>query len=100
LPAGRRDPYQRLLDHAPRLLARYHSHRNLTVIHGDAHSWNSFLPRHGGGENVIDWEDCKEVPVCEIAAKSQDRGVLIALLWGAPRWRSSGDRIHRQFRQS
>jgi hypothetical protein len=43
-----------------------------------------FLPRHGGGENVIDWEDCKEVPVCEIAAKSQDRGVWIALLWGAP----------------
>jgi hypothetical protein len=37
LSPERRDLYQRLLDRAPALLARYSSHRNLTLIHGDAH---------------------------------------------------------------
>jgi Ser/Thr protein kinase RdoA (MazF antagonist) len=59
VPPERRELYERLLDQAPRLLARYHSNRHLTIIHGDAHSWNFFLPLQGGPENVrlIDWED-------------------------------------------
>src|SRR5262245_7221462 len=59
VPPERRDLYGRLLDQAPRLLARYHSHRNLTVIHGDAHPWNFFIPRHDAAEDVrlIDWEN-------------------------------------------
>ncbi len=28
--------------------ARYHTHRNVTIVQGDAHVWNSFVPRDGG----------------------------------------------------
>jgi thiamine kinase-like enzyme len=96
LPAERRDLYQRLLDHAPRLLARYHSHRNLTVIHGDAHSWNFFLPRHGGGENVrlIDWEDWS------INTATNDLAYMMAMLWYPDRRRRMErpllDRYHEE----
>jgi hypothetical protein len=48
LSPERRDLYERFLDAAPRLLARYHSRRNLSIVHGDAHVWNFFLPRDGG----------------------------------------------------
>jgi thiamine kinase-like enzyme len=77
MPPERRDLYQRLLDQAPRLLARYHSRRNLTIIHGDAHSWNVFLPRHGGGENVrlIDWEGWS------IDTATDDLAYMMAMLW-------------------
>jgi thiamine kinase-like enzyme len=73
----RRGLYERLLDQAPRLLARYHSHCNLTIAHGDAHSWNFFLPMTGGHENVrlIDWEDWS------IAGASDDLAYMMAMLW-------------------
>jgi thiamine kinase-like enzyme len=77
VPPDRRDLYQRLLDQAPRLLARYHSHRNLTIIHGDAHPWNFFLPRYGGSEDVrqIDWEDWS------INTATDDLAYMMAMLW-------------------
>ena len=77
MPPERRDLYQRLLDRAPRLLARYHSRRNLTIVHGDAHPWNFFLPRHAGGENVrlIDWEGWS------IDTATDDLAYMMAMLW-------------------
>lgn len=77
LPPERRGLYQRLLDRAPRLLARYHSRRNLTIIHGDAHTWNFFLPRHGGSEDVrlIDWEGWS------IDTATDDLAYMMAMLW-------------------
>jgi thiamine kinase-like enzyme len=77
MPPERRDLYQRLLDQAPRLLARYHSRRNLTIVHGDAHSWNCFLPRYGGGEDVrlIDWEGWS------IDTATDDLAYMMAMLW-------------------
>ena len=77
LPPERRGLYQRLLDRAPRLLARYHSRRNLTIIHGDAHTWNFFLPRLGGGEDVrlIDWEGWS------IDTATDDLAYMMAMLW-------------------
>jgi thiamine kinase-like enzyme len=73
----RRDLYERLLDRAPHLLLRYHSHRNLTLIHGDAHPWNFFLPGNGGGEDVrlIDWEDW------HIDTATGDLAYMMAMLW-------------------
>jgi len=58
LSAGRRDLYARLFDAAPALVARYHSHRHMTLIQGDAHVWNCFLPRPGGAEPALlfDWD--------------------------------------------
>jgi len=77
MPPERRDLYQRLLDQAPRLLARYHSRRNLTIIHGDAHTWNFFLPRRGEDANVrlIDWESWS------IDTATDDLAYMMAMLW-------------------
>jgi len=76
MPPERRDLYQQLLDRAPRLLARYHSRRNLTIIHGDAHSWNCFLPRHGGEDvRLIDWESWS------IDTATDDLAYMMAMLW-------------------
>lgn len=72
---GRRDLYQQLLDRAPDLLARYSSHRNLTLIHGDAHWWNCFVPRDGGDVRLIDWEDWS------IDTATDDLAYMMAMLW-------------------
>src|SRR5258708_19465563 len=57
LPRERRDFYDRLLAAALSLFKRYQSHRDVTIIQGDAHVWNCFLPKNGG-ENVrfFDWD--------------------------------------------
>jgi thiamine kinase-like enzyme len=75
MPPDRRDLYRRLLDQAPRLLGRYHSHRHLTVVHGDAHSWNFFLPRDGGGVRLIDWESWS------VDTATDDLAYMMAMLW-------------------
>jgi hypothetical protein len=58
LSVERRAVYERLIAAAPRLLARYRSHRHLTIVHGDAHLWNALLPRDQSLEDVrlIDWD--------------------------------------------
>ena len=77
IPPERHDLYDRLLDRAPRLRARYHSHRNLTIIHGDAHPWNFFLPRDGRNKKVelIDWENWS------IDTATDDLAYMMAMLW-------------------
>ena len=77
MPPDRRDLYHRLFDQGPRLLARYHTRFNQTLVHGDAHPWNFFLPRHGEGEDVrlIDWEDW------HINTATTDLGYMMAMLW-------------------
>jgi thiamine kinase-like enzyme len=77
LPPERRALYARLLERAPQLLARYGSRRNLTIIHGDAHAWNFFLPRPGGNETarLLDWEDWG------ISTATDDLAYMMAMLW-------------------
>ena len=76
LSRERRDLYERFLDAAPRLLARYHSHRNLTVVHGDAHVWNFFLPRDGGEDvRIFDWDAWR------IGVASNDLAYMMATHW-------------------
>jgi thiamine kinase-like enzyme len=50
--------YERLIDRLSSLSARYHSRRNMTVVHGDAHVWNCFLPKAGtpGTPKLFDWD--------------------------------------------
>jgi len=77
IPLERRDLYARFLDQAPRLLARYYARRDLTLIHGDAHPWNFFLPRHGEIEDVrlFDWENWG------INTATDDLAYMMAMLW-------------------
>jgi hypothetical protein len=63
LPSARRDLYRQLIDRGPELNKRYHSHRDMTIVQGDAHCWNCFLPKDGGDDvRFFDW-DCWRVDV-------------------------------------
>ena len=77
LPPERRNLYTRLLDRAPKLLARYHRRRDLTIAHGDAHFWNFFLPKLGTSDDVrlLDWEGWA------INTASTDLAYMLAMLW-------------------
>ncbi|HEY5829420.1 MAG TPA: phosphotransferase [Hyphomicrobiaceae bacterium] len=76
LPAERRDLYRRFIDTAPRLLARYHSHRNLSIVHGDAHVWNFFLPRDGGSDvRLFDWDAWR------VGLAANDLAYMMATHW-------------------
>jgi thiamine kinase-like enzyme len=57
LSPERRALYDQFIDATPRLLGRYHSHRNMSLVHGDAHVWNYLLPRDGGDDvRLFDWD--------------------------------------------
>src|SRR5262249_15117216 len=77
LPPERRRLYERLIDAGPRLNRRYHSHRDLTIVHGDAHVWNIFLPRADGSDDLrmFDW-DCWRVDVA-----TDDLAYMMAMHW-------------------
>lgn len=76
LPRERRALYERLLDAAPRLLGRYHTHRDLTIVQGDAHAWNCFLPRDGGNDvRFFDWDSWG------IGVGTGDLAYMMAIHW-------------------
>ncbi|MBR1215881.1 phosphotransferase [Bradyrhizobium sp. JYMT SZCCT0180] len=76
MPPERRELYQRLLDPGPRLLARLHARRNVTLVHGDAHWWNCFVPRDGRGDvRLIDWEGWS------VDTATSDIAYMMAMLW-------------------
>jgi len=76
LPSHRRDLYRRLIDRGSELNKRYHSHRDMTIVQGDAHYWNCFLPKDGGDDvRFFDW-DCWRVDV-----GTDDLAYMIALHW-------------------
>jgi hypothetical protein len=63
LPSHRRDLYRQLIDRGPELNKRCHSHRDMTIVQGDAHYWNCFLPKDGGDDvRFFDW-DCWRIDV-------------------------------------
>jgi hypothetical protein len=77
LPKERRNLYDRLLDAAPRLSARYRTHRHLTIIHGDSHVWNCLVPRDGSGDDVrlFDWDGWR------IDTATIDLAYMMAMHW-------------------
>jgi Ecdysteroid kinase-like family len=87
LSAERRKLYERLIAAASRLSARYRSHRNLTLIHGDAHVWNAMLPRDPDVDDVrlIDWDAWR------IQTATNDLAYMIAVHW-FPDWRRRHER--------
>ena len=57
LSAERQNLYDQLLAAAPRLYAHYRKRERATVVQGDAHPWNCFLPRDGGADvRLFDWD--------------------------------------------
>jgi hypothetical protein len=76
-PPARRELYARLFAAAPRLMARDHSRRHMTVTHGDAHAWNCLLPHDParGAPVLFDW-DCWGLGVA-----TDDLAYMMALHW-------------------
>ena len=76
LARERLELYERFLDAAPRLLGRHRSHRDLTIIHGDSHVWNAFLPRDGGGDvRLFDWDGWR------VGLATNDLAYMMATHW-------------------
>jgi phosphotransferase family enzyme len=76
LPSERRDFFEALLACAPRFPARVGSRRDLTIVHGDAHVWNCFLPRDGGEDvRLFDWDSWR------IGVAAEDLAYMMAMHW-------------------
>jgi hypothetical protein len=76
LSAERRALYEQFIASAPHLLARYHSHRNMSLVHGDAHVWNYLLSRNGGDDvRLFDWDSWR------IGVAANDLAYMMATHW-------------------
>ena len=68
-----------VIDAGPRLNKRYHSHRNVTIVQGDSHVWNIFLPKAdtGGGDDarLFDWDSWR------VDVGTDDLAYMMALHW-------------------
>ncbi len=73
----RRKLYDRLIEAAPRLRQRYLSHRNVTIVHGDAHFWNCLLPRgdNSNDARLFDWDSWR------IDVGPSDLAYMMAMHW-------------------
>ena len=76
LPQARKDLYRLLLDRAPRLIKRTMSRRAVTIVHGDAHVWNCFLPHDGGSDvRLFDWSGWR------LDVATDDLAYMMAVHW-------------------
>jgi hypothetical protein len=76
LPRERRELYEGFLSAAPGLFARFRAHRDITIIHGDAHVWNAFLPRDGGDDvRLFDWDGWR------LSTGAMDLAYMMAVHW-------------------
>jgi len=76
LPRARRELFERLIVKGPQLNRRILSRRNMTIVQGDAHFWNCFMPVEGGSDvRLFDW-DCWRVDVA-----TDDLAYLMAMHW-------------------
>jgi thiamine kinase-like enzyme len=89
LSAERRRLYERVLSTVPgvwkeRIRQHYSTGKHLTLIHGDAHFWNCFLPRRLEQDKayIIDWQCWR------IDTATDDLAYMIALHWYPERRRA------------
>ena len=77
LSPQRRALYEKLFAEAPRLVQRTRDWRHMTVIQGDAHVWNCFLPKDGTAETprLFDWDGW------QVAVGTEDLSYMIAMHW-------------------
>jgi thiamine kinase-like enzyme len=80
LSSDRRAFYEQFLDVAPRASVGRLIQRGLTLVHGDAHVWNFFLPRDGGNDvRLFDWDSWR------IGTASTDLAYMMATHWSPER---------------
>jgi len=85
--------YEQLLDAWPRLLARYTTHRGMTLVHGDAHVWNSFHPRDPAKDTIrlFDWDGWR------LDTASDDLCYMMGLHWYPDRRRRYERRLLERY---
>jgi hypothetical protein len=84
--------YERLLRAVPRLLDRLRTRRDLTIVHGDAHVWNSLYPKAAGATvRIIDWDAWR------IGVGARDLAYMMALHWYPDRRRRYEQRLLRHY---
>ena len=76
LSRERRQLYERFFAAAPGLQARVLTYRNVTLVHGDAHVWNCFVPKDGSDDlRYFDWDTWR------IGLASGDLAYMMAVHW-------------------
>ena len=77
LSTRQRSVYERLLDQGPRLLKRHLSRRHMTVVQGDSHVWNCFLPRDASADSarLFDWD------AWQLNVGAEDLAYMMAMHW-------------------
>ena len=76
LSPGRRDLYERFFAGAHRVQARVLTNRNVTLVHGDAHVWNCFVPKDRSDDlRYFDWDTWR------IGLASADLAYMMATHW-------------------
>ena len=76
LSRERRELYRHFFAKAHRVQARVLTHRNVTLVHGDAHVWNCFVPKDGSGDlRYFDWDTWR------IGLASSDLAYMMATHW-------------------
>ena len=77
LSEERRLLYRRLVEQSARLSERYHSRRHVSIVHGDAHTWNFLLPRAG----VADTVRIFDFDLWGIDVPTSDLAYMMAMQW-------------------
>ena len=76
LSRERRQLYERFFAAAPGLQARALTYRNVSLVHGDAHVWNCFVPKDGSDDlRYFDWDTWR------IGPTSSDLAYMMATHW-------------------
>jgi aminoglycoside phosphotransferase (APT) family kinase protein len=77
LSATRRTYYAQFLEAAPRLMERRNARHRRTLVHGDAHVWNFFVPTDDRKDNVriFDWAGW------HLGMGADDLAYMMALHW-------------------
>lgn len=69
--------FERMLAETPRLLKQHRAGGKLTIIQGDAHTWNCFVPRDPASNDVrlFDWDSWR------VAPGTDDLAYMMAVHW-------------------
>lgn len=92
---GRRRIYERVIASWWKLLGRYRSREHLTLVHGDAHVWNSMYPRAPATDSVrlIDWDAWR------LDLGVQDLAYMMAVHWYPERRRRLETTLVRRYHE-
>ena len=62
-------------------MARYHARRHMTIVQGDSHVWNCFLPRGDGRDGGLDDARLFDWDSWRIDVGTDDLAYMMALHW-------------------